>query len=77
MLSATDYSTARILRYAMVNFIFREEPAGHVRHAMIPAQLAQAPNFCDSLRTLASLGLQPGQCLVCSLRYGGGLTLSP
>lgn len=45
--------SARILRYAMLNYIFREEPAGHVRHTMLSAHLSQSPNFCDFLRTIA------------------------
>ncbi|KAH7309793.1 O-methyltransferase-domain-containing protein [Stachybotrys elegans] len=43
----------RILRYAMINHVFREEPAGHVRHTAFSAHMAQNPHFCDFLRTIA------------------------
>ncbi len=36
----------------MINFIFREEPAGCVRHTALSAHLARAPNFCDFLKTV-------------------------
>ncbi|KAK6829706.1 s-adenosyl-l-methionine-dependent methyltransferase [Apiospora arundinis] len=45
----------RVLRYAMINHIFREEPAGHVRHTPLSTHLAQSPVFCDFLRTLANV----------------------
>ncbi|KAK6860651.1 hypothetical protein PG995_004287 [Apiospora arundinis] len=45
----------RILRYAMINHIFREEPAGHVCHTPLSTHLAQSPVFCDFLRTLANV----------------------
>ncbi|KAK8064425.1 S-adenosyl-L-methionine-dependent methyltransferase [Apiospora phragmitis] len=45
----------RILRFAMINLLFREQPAGHVRHTPLSAHLAQSPTFCDFLRTIAAV----------------------
>ncbi|KAK7999440.1 hypothetical protein PG990_012040 [Apiospora arundinis] len=45
----------RVLRYAMINHIFRENPAGRVRHTPLSTHLAQSPVFCDFLRTLANV----------------------
>lgn len=39
----------------MINHIFREDPAGHVRHTPLSTHLAQSPVFCDFLRTLANV----------------------
>ncbi|KAK8103563.1 uncharacterized protein PG998_010596 [Apiospora kogelbergensis] len=47
----------RILRYVMINHIFREAPAGRVRHTPQSAHLAQSPAFCDFLRTIAAVFL--------------------
>jgi hypothetical protein len=58
---------ARILRYAMVNFIFREEPAGHVRHTILSAHLAQTPAFCDFLRTIAMVFNPANTCIPLAL----------
>lgn len=39
----------------MINHLFREEPAGYVRHTPLSAHLAQSPAFCDFLCTLATV----------------------
>jgi len=52
----------------MVNFIFREEPAGHVRHTTLSAHLASAPAFCDFLRTISMVFNPANACLPIALR---------
>jgi 2-polyprenyl-3-methyl-5-hydroxy-6-metoxy-1,4-benzoquinol methylase len=42
----------RILRYSMIDSIFREDPAGHVQHTALSAHLARDTHFCDFLRTI-------------------------
>jgi hypothetical protein len=42
-----------VIRYAMVNFIFREEPVGHVRHTYLSAHLARSPNFNIFVQTVS------------------------
>ncbi|ORY54703.1 S-adenosyl-L-methionine-dependent methyltransferase [Pseudomassariella vexata] len=58
----------RILRYAMINFTFREEPAVHVRHTALSAHLARAPASCDFLRVLAIVSNPGNVCLPSALR---------
>ncbi|KAK0649808.1 S-adenosyl-L-methionine-dependent methyltransferase [Cercophora newfieldiana] len=43
----------RVIRYAVVNFIFREEPVGHVRHTYLSAHLARSPNFNIFVQTVS------------------------
>ncbi|KAK7913883.1 hypothetical protein PG985_011586 [Apiospora marii] len=57
----------RILRYAMINHIFREEPAGQVRHTPLSTHLVQSPTFCDFLRTLAVVFNPVNACLPVAL----------
>ncbi|KAK7986993.1 O-methyltransferase [Apiospora saccharicola] len=60
----------RILRYAMINHIFREEPAGHVRHTPLSSHLAQSPTFCDFLRNVTVVFNPVNACLPVALsRY--------
>ncbi|KAH8891978.1 S-adenosyl-L-methionine-dependent methyltransferase [Thozetella sp. PMI_491] len=58
----------RIVRYTMLNFVFREEPVGHVCHTALSAHLAQAPNFCDFLRTIAAVFGPANSCLPIALK---------
>lgn len=51
----------------MINHIFREEPAGRVRHTPLSAHLAQSPAFCDFLRTLAVVFNPVSACLPAAL----------
>ena len=48
----TQIITVRIIRYAIVNFIFREEPVGHVRHTYLSAHLARSANFNVFVQTI-------------------------
>lgn len=59
---------ARILRYAATNFIFREQPAGHVRHTALSAHLARSPPTVAFQRTLATVFNPANASLPAALR---------
>ncbi|KAK0719485.1 S-adenosyl-L-methionine-dependent methyltransferase, partial [Lasiosphaeris hirsuta] len=58
----------RILRYAIVNFIFREEPIGHVRHTLLSAHLAHSPNFNVFLQTISRVFAETNAAIPDALR---------
>lgn len=59
---------ARILRYAMTNFIFREEPAGQVRHTALSAHLSRSPATVAFQRTLATVFNPANACIPAAVR---------
>ncbi|KAG6354068.1 hypothetical protein INS49_005039 [Diaporthe citri] len=58
----------RILRYAMTNFIFREQPPGQVRHTALSAHLSRSPPTVAFQHTLATVFNPANACLPTALR---------
>lgn len=54
----------RILKYAMTNFIFREEPPGVVRHSLLSKRLAEDPTVQGAVGMLVDESF-PGSVQVC------------
>lgn len=64
----TPRFSARILRYGTTNFIFHEQPAGHIRHTTLSAHLARSPPTVAFQRTLARVFNPANASLPAALR---------
>ncbi|POS80295.1 hypothetical protein DHEL01_v201311 [Diaporthe helianthi] len=58
----------RILRYATTNYIFREQPPGHIRHTTLSAHLARLPATVAFQRVLATVFNPANASLPAALR---------